>query len=105
MLRGAAIALLPVNFMTVALLSHDERVPHKMTAVAFLALIYLVFGGWGLWRWCGVMHPSLGKLLGSTLLLINLLVLLAPMAQSSAKISNDGLNAILGTDFISASPY
>lgn len=99
MLRGAAIGLLPVNFMAVALLSNDDRVSHKVIIVPLMGLIYLFFGGWGLKRWCSAIHKSLGKLLGMTLLLLNALVIIGPLAKSFKGIESGGLNLILGTGF------
>ncbi len=40
-LRGAAIGLLPINFMAMALLSSDEKVPEKTLPLLAMALIYL----------------------------------------------------------------
>lgn len=101
MLRGAAIALLPVNFMTVALLSNDASVSHKIPAVLLMSAFYLFIGGWGLKRWCGAMHPSIGKLLGFTLLAINFLVFLAPLSKELNGITGSVLNFILGVGFYS----
>ena len=82
MLRGAAIGLLPVNFMAVALLSGDEQVSQKLLAVSVMGLIYVVLAGWGLWRWCRAEHRSLALPMGATLLALNSLVALAPLAAS-----------------------
>ncbi|HBC85806.1 MAG TPA: hypothetical protein DCZ94_02505 [Lentisphaeria bacterium] len=82
MLRGAAISLLPVNFMAVALLSGDPAVSPKALAVPLMALVYLVLGGWGLFRWCGSVHSKLGIALGLPLLSLNFLVALGPIAKS-----------------------
>jgi hypothetical protein len=99
MLRGAAIALLPVNFMAIALLSNDARVSHKVIIVPLMGLIYILLGGWGLRRWCSAMHQSLGKLLGITLLILNAQVIIGPLAKSFNNIESGGLNLILGTGF------
>jgi len=99
MLRGAAIALLPVNFMAVALLSNDARVSHKVIIVPLMGLVYILVGGWGLRRWCSAMHQSLGKLLGMTLLLLNVLVIIGPLAKAFKNIESGGLNLILGIGF------
>jgi hypothetical protein len=99
MLRGAAIGLLPVNFMAVALLSNDVRVSHKIMIVPLMGIIYILLGGWGLKRWCSAMHKSLGKLLGMTLLLLNALVIIGPLAKAFKNIETGGLNLILGTGF------
>ena len=99
MLRGAAIALLPVNFMAVALLSNDARVSNKIIIVPLMGIIYILLGGWGLRRWCSAMHKSLEKLLGITLLILNALVIIAPLAKAFKNIESGGLNLILGTGF------
>lgn len=99
MLRGAAIGLLPVNFMAIALLSNDARVSHKIIIVPLMGLIYILLGGWGLRRWCSAMHQSLGKLLGITLLILNALVIIGPLAKAFNNIESGGLNLILGTGF------
>ena len=99
MLRGAAIGLLPVNFMAVALLSNDVRVSHKIIIVPLMGIIYILLGGWGLKRWCSAMHKALRKLLGITLLLLNSLVIIGPLAKAFKSIESGGLNLILGTGF------
>ena len=99
MLRGAAISLLPINFMTVALLSNDSRVTNKILLVPLMSLLYLLLGGWGLRRWCSSIHQASGKLLGFTLLLINFLVILAPIVKSFPDITPGRLNFILGAGF------
>ncbi|MFT4546065.1 MAG: hypothetical protein ACI9MB_000006 [Verrucomicrobiales bacterium] len=81
MLRGAAIGLLPVNFMAVALLAKDDAVSQKLLAVGLMGLIYVVLAGWGLWRWCRAEHRSLGVPMGGTLLVLNSLVALGPLAM------------------------
>ncbi len=80
-LRGAAILLLPVNFMTVAVLADDANVTQKTAAVAFLSMLYLVGFGRGLGAWCGAVEVRLAPLLGRTLLLLNALVLMAPLSR------------------------
>ncbi|MBI4345934.1 MAG: hypothetical protein HY553_03710, partial [Elusimicrobia bacterium] len=81
MLRGASIALLPANFMAVALLAQDPGVPAKAVLFPLYAAIYLAFAGRGLSRWCAAADPSLGGLLPRTLLALNALVLLGPLCQ------------------------
>ncbi|MBI3552496.1 MAG: hypothetical protein HY077_08250 [Elusimicrobia bacterium] len=80
MLRGAAIALLPANFMAVALMAHDPQVTHKDWVLPLVALAYVAGFGRGLRRWCAAVNPDLKDLLGLPLLLINALVLLGPFA-------------------------
>ncbi len=76
-LRGAAVALLPVNFMAVALLARDPQVTARPAAVGVMSLFYLLLAGWGLRRWCG---PALG----ATLLALDGLVMLGPLAETFA---------------------
>src|SRR5947199_7695385 len=71
MLRGAAVGLLPINFMAMALLSADEKVPQKGPALLVMAAIYLSVFGWGLRRWCAAVDFSLTNLLAGSLLLLN----------------------------------
>lgn len=78
-LRGAAIGLLPVNFMAVALLSGDKNVPGKSGAMLVMGLIYALFFGSGLRRWCGAVHPALGWPLGGTILFLNVIMLAGPV--------------------------
>ena len=79
-LRGAAIALLPANFMAVALLAHDPQVTRKLIAVPAMTLLYLLLFGPALVRWARAVHPRLG-FLGLTLLALDALVLLEPLTR------------------------
>jgi hypothetical protein len=81
MLRGAAVALLPANFMAVALMAGDPQVTHKELLLPIVSLVYLVGFGTALRRWCAWVNPALQGLLGHSLLLLNALVLLGPFAQ------------------------
>ena len=81
-LRGAAIGLLPINFMAMALLSADEKVPQKGPALLAMAAIYLSLFGWGLRNWCGAVVPALKNHLAGTLLLLNALVAVGPLART-----------------------
>src|SRR2546425_11410114 len=81
-LRGAAIGLLPINFMAMALLSADEKVPQKGPALLVMAAIYLSVFGWGLRRWCAAVEPALKNLLAGSLLLLNVLVTVGPLART-----------------------
>ena len=80
MLRAAAVALMPLNFMTVALLSTDPAVPAPGLAVPLLVAVYALFGGWGLQRWCGAVDARLRWHLGLPLLLLNVLAAVRPLA-------------------------
>jgi len=99
MLRGTAIALLPVNFMTMALVSNDPQVTQKVLLLSVMGLIYLFLAGWGLHRWCGAIHPKLARPLGGTLLLLNFLAALGPLANALAGLEGQSLLITLGTGF------
>ena len=98
-LRGAAIALLPINFMTVALLGRRS---------ADRATRDLSFHWWPHSIWassatgCAVgvprVHPALGGLLGGTLTALCALVLLRPLATTLA-VSDTTMRSILGAGF------
>lgn len=98
-LRGAAIALLPINFMAVALLSSDEQVAHRALVVPLMGAVYLTLGAWGLRTWCRRVDESLSNLLGGILLLLNSLVMIGPLAQTFAGVEAQQLNVIMGTGF------
>ena len=98
-LRGTAIALLPVNFMTMALVSNDDQVTQKVLVLSIMALVYLGLAGWGLHRWCSAAHPQLGWPLGGTLLALNFLAALAPLARSVFGAGDQSLVLVLGTGF------
>jgi hypothetical protein len=80
MLRGSAIALLPINFMVIALLSQHPDIPLKSWLVPLVAAMYVSVLGGRLRRWCAAVHPRFGWLQGGTLLGLNALVLLIPLA-------------------------
>jgi len=90
LLRGAAVALLPLNFMVVSLLA-DTDVPAQGIFVAVMGLSYLVLFGWALRRWCRAVHESLGLPLAGSLLAINGLVMIGPLARTLAGSDPDGL--------------
>ncbi|MHC4918151.1 MAG: hypothetical protein ACYTKC_01035 [Planctomycetota bacterium] len=99
-LRGAAIGLLPVNFMTVSFLGDDPAVAaHRLPVVLGVAVLYLGLFGFGLRRWCAAVHPSLGGLLGGTLLLLNGLVTLRPIAEGFGGAQAQSLPLIVGSGF------
>jgi hypothetical protein len=98
-LRAAAIGLLPVNFMAIALLAHDDKVSPKLIFVPLMGAIYLSLFGWGLRRWCGAVHEKLGGMLGGTLLFLNSLVVVAPLAQIISGANEIQVRPIVGTGF------
>jgi hypothetical protein len=99
MLRGTAIALLPVNFMTMALVANDPQVSQKVLALSCMGLVYVFLAGWGLRRWCSAEHPGLGWVLGGTLLLLNSLAGLAPLASAAGGVDGQALLTVLGIGF------
>ncbi|MEQ1917557.1 MAG: hypothetical protein ABL955_00030 [Elusimicrobiota bacterium] len=84
MLRGASVALLPANFMAVALLARDPQVTHKEILLPVFTLLYIAAAGRGLRRWCAAVHAPLGGTLALTLLGLNALVLLGPFLLTYA---------------------
>jgi hypothetical protein len=98
-LRAAAIGLLPINFMAMALLSADEKVPQKGTALLVMALIYLSVFGWGLRKWCMAVDNGLGTVLGGTLLLLNALVAVGPLGRTVGHLEGQSLLICLGAGF------
>jgi hypothetical protein len=99
MLRGAAIGLLPVNFMAVALLAGDPQVTRKLLAVPLMAAVYLAFFGRGLFRWCREIDSRLVPWLPATLLLLNGLVLLRPLTRALPDVSGRALFGVLAGGF------
>ena len=85
MLRGAAIALLPVNCMSVSLLADDPNVTAKWVAVPLMAGLYLVVMTFGLRSWTSAVYAPLGGMLTPALLFLNALVLLRPLARLLAE--------------------
>jgi hypothetical protein len=100
-LRAAAIGLLPVNFMAIALLANgdDQTVAHKAIYVPLMGAVYLSVFGWGLRRWCAGVHERIGTMLGGTLLFLNSLVVVAPLARAISGVDDARLLPIVGTGF------
>jgi hypothetical protein len=98
-LRGAAIGLLPINFMAMALLSADEKVPQKVPALLTMAAIYISLFGWGLRNWCGAVEPALKNRLAGALLLLNALVAVGPLAQTVFHLEGRPFLIALGAGF------
>ena len=98
-LRAAAIGLLPINFMTMALLSTDEKVPQKGSALLVMGLIYLFMFGWGLRKWCAAVEPALQNRLAGPLLLLNSLVAVGPLASAFGHLEGRPLLTALGAGF------
>src|SRR5262249_5416831 len=99
MLRGAAIGLLPVNFMAVALLAGDAQVTAKAVAVPLMAAAYFAFFGRGLYHWCRAVEPRLVPWLPGALLLLNALVLLRPLTLARPDAGGRSLFGLLAAGF------
>jgi hypothetical protein len=99
MLRGAAICLLPINFMVVAIFSNDPAVANKIILVPLMALIYAGFFGWQLGRWCRAVHAELKLVQSGALLLLSALVVLEPLARFMARPGEEVNRMILTTGF------
>jgi len=99
MLRGAAIGLLPINFMAVALMAQDPQVTVKTFAVPLMGILYIGLFGWGLNRWCAAIHDSFKWILACTLLFLNTLVVLGPLAHSLGSLKNTYIMLVLGAGF------
>jgi hypothetical protein len=95
MLRGAAIVLMPVNFMVLALACKDEIVSPKAVVIPLMAAAYFAVFGWALRRWCHQIAPGLKNSLAPILLLINALVGLAPLYSSSVGSMVSDPNSVL----------
>jgi hypothetical protein len=98
-LRAAAIGLLPINFMAIAVLSNDPQVAWKPLVVPLMSLAYLGLFGFGLRIWCGGVHPRLATLLGTTLLGLNSLVMIGPLARTLPVMDDAVLRTIIGVGF------
>src|SRR5262249_27865919 len=99
MLPGAAVGLLPVNFMAVALLAGDPQVTAKAVAVPLMAAAYFAFFGRGLYRWCRAVEPRLVPWLPGALLLLNALVLLRPITLALPDAGGRTLFGVLAAGF------
>lgn len=80
-LRAAAIALLPINFLLATRVLDDPQVPAKRLVVSLVLALYILLFGYGLNKWCSAVFAPLGRWLGMPLLLLNLLVVLRPVAM------------------------
>lgn len=98
-LRGGAVGLLPLNFMVVSLLSADSAVTARSWLVPVMSVLYLVVFGRAVMRWCRGVHPSLAWLLGGTLLLLNGLVMIAPLARSLTEAGLSNIRLVVAIAF------
>lgn len=93
-LRGGAIALLPLNFMTLVLLAADKEVPAPGWAAAGMAGVYTVFFGWALQRWCRAVFAPFRWRLSLTLLGLNILAMCRPLAAGVFQPGQDVLELV-----------
>ena len=98
-MRGAAIALLPLNFMVVSLLAGEETLDNKSVFVAAMGLAYVLIFGWALRSWCRAVHEPLALPLAGALLATNGLVMIGPVAQTLAQSDWAGLPALIAVGF------
>ncbi|MCM8535421.1 MAG: hypothetical protein NE334_05750 [Lentisphaeraceae bacterium] len=98
-LRGAAIQLLPINFMAVALLSSDDSVSMKNVIVPIMSAIYLGCSWVALKRLCKAIYKPLENTLSRTILLLNTLVILVPIVSVLGYDNKQSLLLILGIGF------
>jgi hypothetical protein len=98
-LRGAAIALLPINFMVVSLLAGEPELESKALFVAAMGLVYVLLFGWGLRSWCRAVYEPLGIPLGGSLLIINSLVMIGPLSEALAQRNWAGLPVLIADGF------
>jgi len=80
LLRGAAIGLLPVNFMAVGLLARDGEVTHKALSVPVMAAAYLLVFGVSLFGWCRAVNRRIAAVTALSVLGLNALLFLLPAA-------------------------
>lgn len=99
LLRGAAVALLPLNFMVVSLLAGEEDLSSKSFFVAAMGLAYILLFGWALRSWCRAVHQPLGLPLAGSLLAINGLVMIGPLAETLVGSDADGLKLPIAIGF------
>ncbi|MFA6034163.1 MAG: hypothetical protein WC889_14790, partial [Myxococcota bacterium] len=79
LLRVASIALLPINFMAVALLALDPEVANKAVSVPLMAVAYITIFGIALVRWCRSVNRDISVPGWITILGLNLLVGMLPV--------------------------
>lgn len=92
MLRGAAIGLLPLNFMVVSLLAKDPNVPSKVFMALLMGSVYLILFGWGAQRWCAKVAEEFRWRLGGVIVFVNALVIVGPMSAVFG--ADDGAGAV-----------
>ena len=99
LLRGAAVALLPLNFMVVSLMAAEDSLASKNVFVTVMGLAYLLLFGGALRSWCRAVHQPLGLSLAGALLAINGLVMIGPLAETLVGSDADSLKLPLAVGF------
>ncbi|MFC1745226.1 hypothetical protein ACFL35_14620 [Candidatus Riflebacteria bacterium] len=94
-MRGAAICLLPINFMVVALIAGDAQVTAKTIAVPLMGFIYIVLFYLGLQKWFAAIHPQIAFLGATTVLLLSSQVFLLPIAGVLEKVEPGQFSPII----------
>lgn len=79
LLAGAAVALIPLNFVIVDLAAAEERLPARWLIALVLAVIYGVVFSLSLRRWSRGAHEDLAVRLVAPLLVLNLLAAGLPL--------------------------
>ena len=98
-MRGAAIALLPMNFMVVSLLAGEQDLANKTLLVAAMGLGYALVFGWALRSWCRAVHEPMAFPLSVALLATNGLVMVGPVAKILARSDWGGLPSLIAVGF------
>lgn len=99
LMRATAILLLPINFITIALLAEDPTVTARAIAVPIAILVYLTLFGWGLHRWCRSVHPALTARLAPTLLFLCALITLSPIVTAWRVGDPGAVSVVVGAMF------
>ncbi len=79
MLYGAAVGLLPVNFMVIPLLAADQSVPNNGFLALLLGSVYLILFGRACKRWCDMISPEISLPTALPVICMNLLLFLPPL--------------------------
>ncbi|MBI5528017.1 MAG: hypothetical protein HY897_16925 [Deltaproteobacteria bacterium] len=95
LLRGAAVGLLPLNFMAIGLLTRDGEVTHKAVSVPIIAAVYLLVFGVALSRWCRAVHKEIAAVGTVSLLGLNSLVWLLPALSLAPWFDQVGAGVVL----------
>ncbi|MBL4850099.1 MAG: hypothetical protein JKY65_31610, partial [Planctomycetes bacterium] len=84
LLTGAAVVLIPINFVIVDLAAAVARLPARWLIAIALAVVYALVFGFSLKRWAGRTHEDLGTRLVPPLLVLNVLGAALPLIAAIA---------------------